>query len=221
MRQMDQTCSIRPDSAYDVFRLDQAAPNDVVKLNVGPIVLNVPERANRGRSDLYVVVEGWLVFEGDFAAAAPLKTKTYGTNVAYFKRKGDDLEQVYGAHYDMDEVRFGHPVFHAQIGTNLGLAQAVKEHFRLDLNVVSQMGAILGNVRLPCAQMDVFAAVTQICADHLVGQNVAVEVRRAFEDLREASDFLVGAAHRLGYLNGAEPANCYQSRHWYASPIAV
>nr|WP_314122998.1 hypothetical protein [uncultured Brevundimonas sp.] len=221
LRQMDQSAAIRPDSAFDVFKLDQNAPDDVVKLNVGPIVLNVPERANRGRSDLYVVVEGWLVFEGDFAAASPLQTKSYGTNVAYFKRKGDDLEQVYGAHYDMDEVRFGHPVFHAQIGTNLDLAQSVKALFRLDLNVVSRMGSILGNVRLPSAQMDVFAAITQICADHLVGQNSAADVRRAFDDLRGASDFLVGAAHRLDYLNGAIAANCYQSRHWYSSPIAV
>lgn len=221
MRQMEQGAVVRPENGYDVFRVDRDAPDDVVKLNVGPVVFNVPERANRGRSDLYVVVEGWLVFEGDFAGAAPLKTQSYGTNVAYFKRRGPDLEQVYGAHYDMDEARFAHPVFHAQIGAKLDLGQAVKDQFHLDLNLVSRMGTILANVRLPSAQMDVFAAMIQICADHLVGQHSATEVHAAFTGLRGASDFLTGAAHRLAYLNAPEPANCYQSRHWYASPIAV
>lgn len=221
MRQMEQAASVRPDNGYEVFRLDEAAGDDVVKFDVGPVVFNVPERANRGRSDLYIVVKGWLAFEGEFTANAPLKTRSYGTDIGYFKRKGDVLEQVYGAHYDMDETRFGHPVFHAQIGADLDLAEAVKARFHLDLRTESRMGTILGNVRLPSAQMDVFAAMIQICADHLVGEKPADEVRKAFADLRGASDFLIGAAHRLPYLNAPEPANCYQSRHWYGSPIAV
>jgi len=220
MQQMEQAAVVRPTDAYEIFRVDADAPDEVVKLNVGPIVFNVPERANRGRSDLYIVVEGWLVFEGDFSQNAPLKTQNYGTNIGYFKQKGTDLEHVYGAHYDMDEGRFGHPVFHAQIGAQLDMSQAVRDRFHLDLNVVPKMGSILGNVRTPSAQMDVFAVMIQICADHLVGQNSANEVRTAFTELRSASDFLVGAAHRLAYLNQPLPANCYQSRHWYESPQA-
>ena len=36
--------------------------------------------------------------------------------MGYFRLKGDRLEHVYGVHYDMDERRDGHPVFHAQLG---------------------------------------------------------------------------------------------------------
>lgn len=220
MQKMEQSAVVRPTDGYEIFRIDPNASNEVVKMNVGPVVFNVPERANRGRSDLFIVVDGWLTFEGDFSSTVPLKTQNYGTNIAYFKQKAADLEHVYGAHYDMDESRFGHPVFHAQMGSQIEMASAVRERYHLELNVVPKMGTILGNVRTPSAQMDVFAVMLQICADHLVGQDSADEVRKAFSELRSASDFLVGAAHRLAYLNQQIPANCYQSRHWYGSPQA-
>jgi len=219
MRQMEQSSSVRPDNAYEVFRIDATGPADKVKLDVGPVVFNVPERANRGRADLFIVVKGWIVFEGDLVEK-PYLTHTFGTEIGYFLQKAGNLEHVYGAHYDMDELKPGHPVFHAQVGAQLEFADAIRERYHLDLPVVPKMGSLLSNVRTPSAQMDVFAVMTQICADHLVGEAPAREVKTAFGDLRRASDFFVGAAHRLAYLNQAPAIGCYRSKYWYEAPAA-
>jgi len=66
--------------------------------------------ANSGNPDLYVVVQGFIVFEGDMQADK-LKTRTYATKIGYFQLSGGKLKHVYGAHYGMDEERPGHPVF--------------------------------------------------------------------------------------------------------------
>jgi len=216
--QMNQSSLIKP--AYNIFQLDQNAPDDVVKINVGPIVFNVPERPNHRRADLFIVVKGWLTFEGPDFRTLPLKTKDFGTEVAYFRSKANGLEHVYGAHYDMDEVRPGHPVFHAQISAQVEFGASVQELFGLDAQVINKMESILGTVRTPSAQMDVFSVVTQICADHLMGEAAAAEVSGAFKGLRQACDFLIGAAHRLAYLNTVPAIDCYRSTHWYDSPAA-
>ena len=82
------------------------------------------------------------------------------------------------------------------------------------------MGRILRNVRTPSAQMDIFAVITQVCADHLIGASSSPDVRSAFGILRNASDFFVGAAHRLAYLNTEPAIGCYRSKYWYDAPIA-
>lgn len=219
MQQMETASSARPDSGWQIVAFDDGLANDVVGLNFGPVVLNVPTRANSGRTDLYVAMKGWIVFEGDLMADL-LKTRTFGTDIGYFQKKGDRLQHVYGAHYDMDEVRPGHPVFHAQIGAQMDLGQAVKEQFKLDCEIDQVMGRVLKNVRTPSAQMDVFAVLTQICADHLVGEAAPPEVKTAFSALRNASDFFVGAAHRLDYLNTLPATGCYRSKYWYDAPEA-
>ena len=220
MQKMYQASVVKPSSAYEIFRIDPAAGPDEVKLLVGPIVFNVPERPNRAKADLYIVVQGWLSFEGPDYKAAPLKTKNFGTQVGYFRSKAGALEHVYGAHYDMDEVRPGHPVFHAQIAPQLAFGGNVRDQFSVEGDVVGDMGNILKTVRTPCAQMDVFAVMTQICADHLIWKDSSVEVMGAFKGLRVSCDFLVGAAHRLAYLNVEPATQCYRSTHWYDAPAA-
>ena len=220
MAQMNQSSLIRPQTAYNIFRLDKNAPDQVVKVDVGPIVFYVPERPNHRGPDLFIVVKGWLTFEGPDFRTLPLKTKDFGTEVAYFRSKASGLEHVYGAHYDMDEVRAGHPVFHAQIGAQMEFGANVQELFGLDTQVTNKMESILGTVRTPSAQMDVFSVITQICADHLMGEAAPDEVSGAFKGLRKASEFLIGAAHRLAYLNSAPAIDCYRSTHWYESPAA-
>ena len=220
LTQMSQASAIAPQNAYEVFRIDAAAPDDVVKLDFGPIVFHVPERPNRRGPDLFVVATGWLTLEGPDFKAKPLKTRTFGTEVAYFRQKAGILEHVYGAHYDMDEEKPGHPVFHAQFGSNPASASAVAVLFKRDEAVVDRTGGILGTVRTPSAQMDIFSVLAQICADHLVGPTPSSEVKTAFTGLRSSCDFLVGAAHRLAYLNGEHAAGCYRAAHWYEAPTA-
>lgn len=220
LTQMYQASQVAPSSGFEIFRVDPDAPDDVVKLNFGPIVFYVPERPNRRGPDLFVVAKGWLTFEGPDFKAVPLRTKTFGTEVAYFRQKGGNLEHVYGAHYDMDEEKPGHPVFHAQFGAKEAFGVAVLELFKRDEVIVDRTGVVLGTVRTPSAQMDIFSVLAQICADHLMGPSPSAEVKKAFAGLRSSCDFLVGAAHRLAYLSGDHAAGCYRAAHWYEASAA-
>lgn len=218
--QMYQGSQIAPANGYEIFRIDATAPDDVVKLDFGPVVFYVPERPTRRGPDLFVVAKGWLTLEGPDFKTAPLKTRTFGTEVAYFRQKAGSLEHVYGAHYDMDEEKPGHPVFHAQFGSKQAFGGAVLELFKREEAVVDKTGVILGTVRTPTAQMDIFSVLAQICADHLMGPSPGPEVKKAFEGLRSNCDFLVGAAYRLDYLNSGQAAGCYRAAHWYEAPAA-
>lgn len=220
LTQMYQASQVAPRNGFEVFRIDPAAPADVVKLDFGPIVFYVPERPNRRGPDLFVVAQGWLTFEGPDFRVEPLRTRTFGTEVAYFRQKAGNLEHVYGAHYDMDEEKPGHPVFHAQFKSREELGAAVLELFKRNESIVDMTGSILGTVRTPSAQMDIFSVLAQICADHLIGPAPSPEVKKAFTGLRSSCDFLVGAAHRLAYLNGDHAAGCYRAAHWYEAPAA-
>ena len=217
MRTMYPASDVRPAQPVDAFELDGTADDDEVKFNVRPIVFNVPERATRQDSNLYVVVKGWLSFEGPDFLAVPLRTKSFGTEVAYFRSKVGALEHVYGAHYDLDEKSAGHPVFHAQVSSQMGMLPHVNERYGRKIDQVDDlMRKLLPNVRTPSAQMDVFAVTLQICADHLIHSGSPPNVLEAFAKMTEACGFFVGAAHRMPYLNGPPASHCYRSTHWYA-----
>ena len=219
MRRMEVSSAVAPSDGWAIIRAATDVPDDVVGLEVGPVVFNVPVRANSGLSDLYVVVEGRIVFEGDMRADI-LTTRTFGTRIGYFHLDAGTLNHVYGAHYDMDEVHAGHPVFHAQISEQMALGEPVKAQLGIESEIARSMGVFLNNVRTPSAQMDFFAVMTQVCADHLLGAGSSADAKNAFGVLRNASDFFVGAAHRLEYLNAAPAPRCYRSKHWYDSPSA-
>ena len=219
LKQMDQSSTVRPQEAMEIFTFANDAPDNVVKLIVGPVVFKVHERPNHRAPDLFIVVKGWLSFEGPDFSACPLKTKDFGTEVAYFRSKADTLEHIYGAHYDMDEESLGHPVFHTQFSPQIEFGTDIQVLFRLNYDVVNRMEKILGTVRTPSAQMDVFSVVTQICADHLMNEQSGTAVINAFRRMRKACDFLVGAAHRMAFLNTAPAIKCYRSTHWYHGTI--
>jgi hypothetical protein len=221
MMKMAQATAVRPDNPYEVFQFDQQPDLNEVRLTIRPVVFNVPERAGRPEANLYIVVKGWLTFEE--VDRGQLKTKTFGTEIGYFRAKRGALEHVFGIHYDMDEEKPGHPVFHAQLGSLSEFKARISETFRVDGELSDQMNKVLRNVRIPSAQMDVFSVITQICADHLIGAAVpdqlAKEVLIAFASLRKSCDFLTGAAHRLEFLSKPSASECYRSTHWYDSPL--
>ncbi len=219
LRQLSQASNVLPTSPFEIFKFDENAPADTVKLTVSPVVFNVKVRPNRRTANLFIVVEGWLSFEGPDFSTTSLKTKGFGTKVAYFRSKDGTLEHIYGAHYDMDEVSFGHPVFHTQIRSQVEFGTTIGNLFGLDGRADNCMGTILRTVRTPSAQMDVFSVLTQICADHLMDDQPAWEVRDAFQRMRNACGFLVGAAHRMAFLNTGSAIGCYRSTHWYASDV--
>jgi hypothetical protein len=191
MQKMYQASSVRPTGGHDIFSLDEAAPDDEVKFNIGPIVFNVPERAGRGHT-LFIVVKGWLSFGGGDLRAIPLKTKSFGTQVGYFRSKGGVLEHVYGVHYDLDEVLPGHPVFHAQLSSRIELAPKVRELYRIEDELKDFFAPKLTNIRIPTAQMDVFSTIVQICADHFVFNGADPTVHKAFDEMRNINSFFWG-----------------------------
>ena len=217
MQTMYPASVIRPAQLAEAFELDRTAEDDQVKFNIKPIVLNVPERATRQDANLYVAIAGWLSFEGPDFQASPMKTKTFGTQVAYFRSKVGALEHVYGAHYDIDEGAPGHPVFHAQVSPKADMVTSVNERFGKSYqNVVNLVDGMLGNVRTPSAQMDVFAFMLQICADHLIHSKSPPNVIEAFNKMCVACEFFLGAAYRNPSLNQAPASLCYRAMHWYA-----
>lgn len=217
MQAMYPSSQVRPAQPADAFELDNTVGDDEVKFNVRPIVFNVPERATHQDSNLYVAIKGWLSFQGPDFQAVPLRTKSFGTEVAYFRSKLGALEHVYGAHYDLDEQSSGHPVFHAQVSPQMGMAPHLKEHFGKNIdNIEDLVRKVLPNVRTPSAQMDVFAVILQVCADHLIHSGSPPKVIEAFNKMRASCEFFIGAAHRMPYLNGPPAVQCYRSTHWYA-----
>lgn len=214
IKQMHPSSQTRPRSASDIFSPDAGSSGP--KFNVGPVVFHVPERANGSEPKLYVAISGWISFGAPLASDPRRTTLQFGTQVGYFRVKGEQLVHIYGVHYDMDETLPGHPVFHAQMSSQVGLGAEVSRLFRLQLDTGDDLpGALLRNVRTPTAQMDAFSVITQIGADHLVSEASGPEVHAAFAKLRDACDFFMGAAGRLAYLSSLPATHCYRSTHWY------
>jgi hypothetical protein len=218
MEKMYQASVVRSDLG-EIFSHDPRAHADEVGLLVGPVVFNVPEKPTHRDSNLYIVVKGWLRFEGPNFKDTPLKTKNFGTEVGYFRLKEGVFHHVYGAHYDMDDERPGHPVFHAQVSPQVEFADHMKAAFRLEGDVENSLKSLIGIVRTPSAQMDVFAVLTQICADHLLWRDSSVEVKQAFNAVREAGSFMIGAGHRFDFLRSEQAIQCYRSPHWYDASL--
>jgi hypothetical protein len=214
LQQMRPSSTVFPKMAVDVFKSvgTTASP----KFDIGPIVFNVPERAGDTGASLYVVVEGWISFSEFFTKEGKPITLSFGTRVAYFRLKQNRLAHVYGVHYDMDETTPGHPVFHAQLHSQMKFTDSIDGYLRLKYEGCDDLArGLLGNVRTPTAQMDAFSVITQIGADHLIWERSGPEVLAAFARLRTACDFFHGAGGRLPYLKDFPASECYRSTHWY------
>lgn len=215
MKRMGQGIVVRPEVPSDVFIRDYDVSDDIIKFKVVPVVFNVPERANTGRSNLFVVVDGWMSFDAPHDRGVTERTNAFGTRVAYFRKKKDCLEHIFGVHYDMDESGKGHPIFHAQMRSRVEFGQSVRERFRLQVEGVDYVNRICRTVRMPSAQMDVFSVVIQICGDHLLWEQSPPTVENAFEKAQRVCGFFGGAAYRFPILQEKEVCECYRAGHWY------
>lgn len=216
LAKMSQGSAVRPASGSEVFRYNEVAGNGL-EVTITPAVFNLPERANNSTTNLFVVIEGRITFADSPTGDGRATTGTFSTRVGYFRTKRESVQHVYGAHYDFEESQPGHPVFHAQIASQVHLWESTSSSNALSIGPDDDLvTAILRNVRVPTAQMDVFSVIIQVCADHLIASSSPDEVRRAFEDLRASCDFFSGAAARLPYLNSEPAISCYRSNHWYA-----
>jgi hypothetical protein len=204
----------------EIFSIDSNPTATEIKLNINPIILNLPERIGRPEANLYIAVSGWLSFEKT-KLRERLRTHGFGTRIGYFRTKPKVLEHVYGAHYDIEENLTGHPVFHSQMSSKIEFAEQVCEAFSLTAPLCDRMTYVLKNVRVPTAQMDVFAVILQLCADHLMSSQSGDEAKAAFATMVASCGFFDGAAHRFAYLNAGLAPSCYRSPHWYSGQVTA
>ena len=218
---------LRPSNAYDVVHLSKRANDRIIAVNLGPLVLNVPERGNRQAAHLYIYVSGSFEFSRAlWLRDGTLDTTHVQTEAAYFRGEHrKDLLLVHGAHYDYTPGQRGHPVFHMQLrGALLDYASVVRACFGLTGEVSDGIPRMLRNVRAASAQIDVFSFLVQIAADHLLPQSANVDQRDAFNSLRARAD-LCGPYCREGEAGSSQPLpasdptrgyRCFRARHWYA-----
>jgi hypothetical protein len=215
---MRSVAVIRPDDLDSVFRFSATAEHGIVRVDAERFVLKVPQDADtRRRNPIFVAIDGWITFDTkESAGAEPLKTVDFGTHAAYFLHRSSSLEHVYGAHYDLSED-IGHPTFHAQFKSFHPYWQSVNERFSLQSGPGDdRVDKVLGSVRLPSAQMDIFSLVLQVCADHLISDASGAE---AFATLsRTNAQCVQGAAYRIPRLSTEFARVCFRAHHWYSKP---
>ena len=217
IRRLDSNVTIKPKMSADIFVIDDQV-QDGIHFKIKPIVLTVPQKiASRSGRRLYVVVEGKIVFTPEQRSGL-FTTSSFATNIGYFRETGDKIQHVYGAHFDFEPNLVAHPVFHSQIASNIGLFDVVR---RYHYNIMELqpgpdlMKQVLGNVRLPTAQMDFFAVLLQVCSDHLINGNLDKSQHSDYEKLRKDSSFFLGyGANHTGLLNSRSD-KCHRSPYWY------
>lgn len=204
----------RPDDGYAILSLiEHPKVEGQIGFEIAPVTFNVPERANAS-PDIYIVAKGRIYLDQEaLKKHRVLRTVCFATEVGYFRMSSGKLNHIYGAHYDFSLNEIGHPIFHAQMRSYNDRASLVSKAFHLDCDSHDHIKEVFRTVRLPTAQMDFFALVLQISADHLMSKDSGNEERKAFADLRIVSQAIQGAGHLWKEL--AEVPPCMRAFHWY------
>lgn len=223
VRRLNPAASFAPYSGYDVFSSNYEESTDAIdKFEVGPVTINLPMRGQAGGNDLYVVFQGRIGF--DVAAVrelGQLKTRSFASRLGYFAQVKDTLEHVYGVHCDLDTERVAHPAFHAQL---VSFGQEFLPHVQAHVPVPlehDRMTGVLHGVRLPTAQLDFFAIIVQLAADHLLWQNSGEEERNGFNELLKLDREVKGLTPDIPSLRTGAALPCHRAPHWYADTQPV
>lgn len=219
LRRVNSGIQFEPNDGYTIFQIDhESSTGEVATFKVGPAVINLPERGDHRKSDLYVVADCTLHFSiPTFSESKRLVSVGFATHVGYFRRGSQELQHVYGVHYDFDTERPAHPVFHAQMKSYAELfADHVKEKFGVALPLDDRVKGMLQNVRLPVAHLDFFSLVVQLAADHLMWKDSGHEERSAFNDILRLDGDIVGASASAPWLSKGAAIPCHRAIHWYS-----
>lgn len=217
LKAVNQTVEVRPngfDKLLSFARSPQGTPT-TYRYRLEPLVLRVVERPNKTVPDLYIVIKGDI--DLDLSEASP-RLVWFVTQVAYFKRSPhrQRLEGVFGAHYDFEPDANNHPVFHAQLTDCAELRPVLDEQFRLTMDSFeNHTTGMLRQVRLPSAQLDYFAVLVQIAADHLLRHDAGSEEQDAFERLGSSCESVPSASEGLTRYDCSDAAYCIRGPHWY------
>lgn len=176
MTGMHAAFQITPSRPEDLVRITATA-DDSVTLTFNPMVCFVPDRANKERASLYIVLEGNLKL--NLLEAERMQTASYATKFAYFRATegGETLEHCYGGHYDFDPTTPAHPVAHMQLASQVGYQATVNASYRSSPKTPGRdlLEGLLDRVRTPTLQMDVLSMLLQLSADHLVNEKSTKE----------------------------------------------
>ena len=220
LRKINKNIPLRPKSPSEVVSL-KTKTTDTATFDLGPIVFFLPYKAaGKSTARIYAVIAGELTLE-DVPEYTRLRTKCYGTRIAYFQPQNRFLRHVFGAHYDFDP-RLGHPVFHAQITSHPDYAKIVASQFSNapGLNgLEDRVKDVFRSVRMPTAQMDFFAVILQVCSDHLINEHTSETIQEHYRNMRTACHPF--ASYGLGH-NGLQTSisdQCFRSVHWYDHPV--
>ena len=187
-----------------------------MKVLVNPVVFRLKETARASRAEMFVTVQGKINFSIAGDLDPPLACH-FATSVGYFKiRSTGVVDHVLGIHYDYDNHRPVHPVFHAQLTSCAAHLATVNAHYRPGLVLGDDlMKGVADKVRLPTAHMDPLSVFVQLLADHLVNQNSGPAVESAFERTRSALMFFNSDSSKSRRLDDVSAHRCFRGPRWY------
>lgn len=89
----------------------------------------------------------------------------------------------------------------------------LKDHFEVEGACTDHVEGIFKTVRIPTAQMDLFALLMQLAADHLMSERSSQEDRNTFKELGDSNRKMKGAGYLWPSLEQAP--KCMRAVHWY------
>jgi hypothetical protein len=108
MKGVVPSSDVRPSRADDIFRYSQEGSG--VRVEITPVSFRIKEKPQSNTADLFVTIEGNMVFENSNDL---LRVIRFHTRAGYFLEKAHGLRHVYGVHYDHDDCLVAHPIFHS------------------------------------------------------------------------------------------------------------
>lgn len=215
---LNNSVTIVPNDAGSIIVFSHSTP-DVTFFEIAPTLLVLPERANDVQNNMHVVLKGRLAIDkAHFVLTSELRTASFQSEAGYFRlrKSNSTLQHVYGAHYDLAEDEAGHPAFHVQLKSFVNFSDVVQNKLSAPLTVVNGMDNVLKTVRVPSAQMDYFALLLQVIADHLISANSSTPQEiQLFKDLIAKNKSIQGRAYEIARLHSPSATSCYRAVHWY------
>lgn len=214
MQQMHSDCQVKPSDGNVIQSI--GGEGEDITLECRPVACRVPERANRGSADLFIVFTGWITFTAERVDKS-LVTANYATNFAYFRVGADSASHVLGGHYDFSPAQAAHPRAHLQLRSQADLYAHAQSNFHSIADVpltTDVMKDVLNRVRPPSAQVDFLSFLLQVCADHLIDQSSPAQVVSIFEALASSCSPVLGY-----HASITDDCGCHRAPHWYPTTV--
>ena len=219
LTQIASGCDVRPNQAAQIFKIDQEDASSM-KVEVEPVAFWLKEKAKDDNPQIYATVKGRVNFSIGAGMDPPFAC-FFKSEVGYFRVAATgSLDHILGIHYDCDDQRAAHPVFHAQLTSCRDHLSIINQHYEPTFLLrCDYMTHVARKVRLPTAHMDPLAVFVQLLADHLMNVNSGPNEQTAFEKARSALMFFKSDPAKSQRLNLVTTDKCFRGPRWY--PMAI